>query len=111
MPSCPTARSSPLYGPVAVYGNARKSMNVESRASEVLFGSVLKKNSSSEENVLPPKAPMVSGGGRKGSPKRKMLKELKNENTSKFAPNVTTCLPRNRETLSVNCHTSWSRIL
>src|SRR5213079_3348566 len=103
--------SSPLYGPLAEYGNPRKSMNVESFLRLVLFGSVLKKNWSSEENVLPPKPPIVSGGGRKNTPYRKMLNELKNENVSKFAPRVTTCFPRNQEKLSVNCHTSWSRML
>src|SRR5438552_3319898 len=103
--------SSPLYGPVAAYGNPRKSMNVESFARDVLFGFVLRKKSSKDEKVLPPKAPIVSGGGRKNTPYRKMLNELKNENTSKFAPTVKTCFPRNREKLSVNRHTSRSRIL
>src|SRR2546426_9478286 len=97
--------SSPLYGPVAAYGNPRKSMNVESFAREALFGFVLRKKSSKDEKVLPPKAPIVSGGGRKNTPYRKMLNELKKENTSKIAPTVKTGFPRNRATLSGNCHT------
>src|SRR2546430_16432756 len=36
--------SSPLYGPVAAYGNPRKSMNVESFARDVLFDFFLRTN-------------------------------------------------------------------
>jgi hypothetical protein len=65
-------------------------------------GSVSRKNAASESKVLP--TGMVYG--RKNTPCRKMLNELKNENDSKFAPNVSACLPRNRVKLLVSCHTS-----
>src|SRR2546426_12585757 len=64
--------------------------------------------SPSDENVLPK---LTGGAGRKNTPQRKMLKELKNENASKFAPTVTTCFPRNRLKLFVSCHTSRSKML
>src|SRR2546425_5433624 len=102
MPSCPIEMSSPLYGPEPM--SALKSMKESVAVGE--FGSVLLKNSSTEENVWPPNCPAPGGGGRKKTPCRKMLNELKNENDSKFAPKVRTCLPRNRLKLFVNCHTS-----
>ncbi len=72
-----------------------------------LLGSVSWKNSWSDENVLP--IPVC--GGRKNTPFRKMLNELKNENVSKFAPTVNVWLPRKKLRLSVSCQTSWSRML
>src|SRR5690348_17829292 len=65
-------------------------MKVESLDWYVTFGFVRNRKSFNEENVLPPKCPVESGGGRKNTPYRKMLNELKNENRSKFAPRVMT---------------------
>ena len=67
-----------------------------------MFGSVSWKNSWSDENVVP--TPVC--GGRKKTPLRKMLNELKNENVSKFAPTVKTWLPRKKLRLLVSCQTS-----
>src|SRR5437763_16287704 len=98
--------SSPLYGPAPM--NDRKSIKESTAVGE--FGSVLRKNWSRDENVVPPNPP-GAGGGRKNTPSRKILNEMKNENNSKFAPTLNTCFHWNRLTLSVNCHTSWFRML
>ncbi len=50
-------------------------------------------------------------GGRKNTPFRKMLNELKKLNVSKLAPKVSECRPRNQVKLLVSWKTSWSRML
>src|SRR2546426_6297036 len=91
--------SSPLYGPVPI--KDRKSM------TGPLAGSVRLKKLARELKVVP----LATPAGRKKTPFRKMLKELKHENRSKFEPTVSECRPRNSVRLSVNCQTSWSRML
>ena len=81
--------SSPLYGPLPTI--ALKFLRFG------FAGSVAWKNSASDEKVLP-------GGiaaGRKNTPLRKMLKELKKLKRSKLPPNVNVCPPLKKLTLSV----------
>src|SRR5262245_34479359 len=96
METCPTSISSPLKGPDPI---------IELKATRFgLAGSVIVKNCASDEKVLPPKLG-ANAAGRKKTPLRKMLNELKNENRSKFAPIVYVWLPRKNETLFVSCQT------
>ena len=75
--------NSPLNGVDDGVMKSRKSMKLG------LFGSVRSKNSSSESNVVP----MPVSSGRKKTPCRKMLNELKKEKSSKLAPPVSVCRP------------------
>ncbi len=76
---------SPLYGAVA-------GVTKELKSTWFGFaGSVALKKSASVAKVVPPKP--VGLYGRKNTPCRKMLNELKNEKRSKLAPKVTTCRP------------------
>src|SRR5258705_12441414 len=90
---------SPLNGPVPTI--ALKSLRFGSA------GSVAARNSASDEKVLP-------GGiapGRKNTPFRKMLNEVKEVKRSAFGPSGMVWLPRKKLRLSGGCQRSWSRML
>ena len=93
--------SSPLNGPEPTYPG--KSIGPPSRS-----GSVAAMNSSMLENVEP--TPSMSAG-RKKTPWRKMLNELKKFHSSKLPPNVKLCRPRNSVKLLVSWRMSVSRML
>src|SRR3954454_12230630 len=85
--------------------------SMKESAAKGAVGSVLLRNCSMDENVVPPNCPGPGGGGRKNTPFRKMLNALKKPKVSKFPPKVSEWRPRNKVKLSVSCQTSWSRML